>query len=183
LPALQLTDRVARMPGLADLLKARVGGEVFVLEPGATARGALARCRNQLSDGTGVSLMRQLAWDQSAVELQQETGNGAQAGQPTHMLFGNTAFEIGNSPLIIGSETDAGGRMVLLDADMPGVSRKHCSLARSNGQCVLEDFSRYGTFLNGHRIDGTTTLQIGDSIRVGSPGYEFRLITTDEHHG
>jgi len=183
LPALQLTDRVARMPGLADMLKARVGGEVFVLEPGATTRGALARCRDADPGGSGVSLIRQLPWDQSAVELQPEAANGAQAGQPTHVLFGYKAYEIGNSPLIIGSENSASGRIVPLDADMPGVSRKHCSLVRSNGQCVLEDFSRYGTFLNGHRIDGTTTLQIGDSIRVGSPGYEFRLITTDEQHG
>ena len=66
---------------------------------------------------------------------------------------------------------------------MPGVSRRHCSLQQVNGQCVVEDFSRYGTFLNGHRIDGSSVLQIGDSLRIGSPGYEFRLITTEEHGG
>ena len=52
-----------------------------------------------------------------------------------------------------------------------------------NGQCVLEDHSRYGTFLNGHRIDGSTVLQVGDTVRVGSPGYEFQMITTDETYG
>ena len=29
-PALQLSDRAASMPGLADILTARVGGELFV---------------------------------------------------------------------------------------------------------------------------------------------------------
>jgi len=51
------------------------------------------------------------------------------------------------------------------------------------GQCIVEDASRFGTFLNGHRIDGSTVLQVGDSLRVGTPGYEFHLITTDESHG
>ena len=33
-PALQITDRVARLPGLSELLRARVGGEIFALEAG-----------------------------------------------------------------------------------------------------------------------------------------------------
>ena len=182
-PALQMTDRAARMPGLAEMLKARVGGELFILEPGATARGALARCRDHGTGAGGVSLLKQLPWDQTAIELELAANDAAQSGVPSHMLHGNTAWQIGNSPLIIGSEDTGGGRTLMLDSDMPGVSRKHCTLTRVNGQCVLEDFSRYGTFLNGHRIDGSSTLQIGDTIRVGAPGFEFRLITTDESHG
>jgi len=72
---------------------------------------------------------------------------------------------------------------VALATDMPGVSRRHCSLANKNGQCVLEDHSRYGTFLNGHRIDGSSVLQAGDAMRIGSPGFEFKLITTDTANG
>ncbi len=41
-PAIQLSDRASRMPGLADTLRNRVGGEVFLLGPGATARGLVA---------------------------------------------------------------------------------------------------------------------------------------------
>jgi hypothetical protein len=52
-----------------------------------------------------------------------------------------------------------------------------------NGQCLLQDHSRYGTFLNGHRINNSAVLQAGDTIRVGSPGYEFLLIRTVESHG
>ena len=183
LPALQLTDRVSRMPGLSDMLKARIGGEVFVLEPGATARGALARCPDSAASGGQISLLRQLAWDQGAIEFEPETGNSSDTGLPSHLLFGDVAYEIGNSPLIIGSEDSGSARTLVLDSEMPGVSRRHCTVAMTNGQCVLEDFSRYGTFLNGHRIDGSTTLQTGDSVRVGAPGFEFRLITTDESHG
>ena len=182
-PALQLTDRAARMPGLAEMLKARVGGEVFVLEPGATARGALTRVRNQGGAGDSVSLIRQLPWDQAAASITNDVTEQTQTGVPTHMLFGSKAYAVNDSVLTLGSEPSETDRVVLLDTDMPGVSRRHCSLRRVNGQCVIEDFSRYGTFLNGHRIDGSTVLQLGDSVRIGSPGYEFRLITTDEDGG
>lgn len=179
MPAIQVTDRVARLPGLTDMLKARVGGEVFVLEAGATARGALARCRKSVAKSEGISLLRQLPWDQAAVDIGQHAVDGAGAGIPTHVLFGHNAYAIGNSPLVLGSEEDVGRRFIALPPDMPGVSRRHCSLLRKNGQCVLEDHSRYGTFLNGHRVDGTSVLQVGDALRIGSPGYEFQLITTD----
>ena len=66
---------------------------------------------------------------------------------------------------------------------MPGVSRRHCAVSQENGQCVVTDYSRYGTFLNGHRIDGSAVLQSGDIIRIGTPGFELRLISAEERHG
>ena len=182
-PAIQVTDRVARLPGLTDMLKARVGGEVFVLEPGATNRGALARCRGSADAGKGVSLLRKLPWDQSPIDMGAHAVETIHAGTPTHLLYGHKAYEIGNSPLILGSQDRGEARFVGLASDMPGVSRRHCSLARKNGQCVIEDHSRYGTFLNGHRVDGTSVLQVGDALRIGTPGFEFQLITTDTENG
>lgn len=181
-PALQVSDRVARLPGLSDLLKARVGGEVFALEPGATARGALARLRDEPAASGGVSLRRHLPWDQSAFTVE-VSESAAESGQPTHLLFHNTAYAIGLAPIVLGSQSDESERNLSLDAEMPGVSRRHCAVVQSDGKCVVEDFSRYGTYLNGHRISGSTVLQVGDTLRIGSPGFEFRLITTDESHG
>ena len=63
---------------------------------------------------------------------------------------------------------------------MAGVSRRHCVLRRENGQYIVEDLSRYGTWLNGSRIDRSAVLQAGDSLRVGTPGQEFRLIRVVE---
>ena len=181
-PALQLTDRVARMPGLADMLRARVGGEVCLLEPGATARGVLSRCRDIQRDESGVSLIRALPWDQAAVTLQDES-EVAGAGQPTHLLLGHTAYALDSRPLFLGTQSTAGERCIDLAQDMPGVSRRHCALRQQNGQCVIEDLSRYGTFLNGHRIDGSAVLAIGDQIRLGTPGFELRLITLEADGG
>jgi len=76
-----------------------------------------------------------------------------------------------------------GERWIDLQKDMPGVSRRHCLLQTEGGQCIVRDFSRYGTFLNGHRIDGSAVLQVGDLIRLGTPGFELRLITTEQARG
>ncbi len=178
-PAIQLTARAARMPGLAESLKARVGGEVFLLEPGATSRGLLARCGNMQSTSGGVSLIRQLPWDHAALEVSRADETAAE-GQPTHLLLGNRAYAIDDRPLTLGTRRPDGERHVDLGGDMPGVSRRHCSLQRQNGQCVVQDHSRYGTFLNGHPIDGSAVLQVGDLVRLGSPGYELRMIVVDE---
>lgn len=182
IPAIQLTHRAALLPGLAEMLRARVGGEVFLLEPGAAARGLAARCRDTQSGGAGVSLLRQLPWDQAAVEVaSRETERSG--GQPTHLLHGDTAYPIDARPLLLGTQPAPGERWIDLQGDMPGVSRRHCTLAQENGQCIVRDASRYGTFLNGHPIDGSAVLAVGDELRVGTPGYEFRLIRTESDGG
>ena len=181
-PAIQLSDRAARMPGLADMLGARVGGEVFLLEPGATARGLVTRCRDMQRGDGGVTLIRALPWDQAAVEIRRNEAPAA-AGLPTHLLFDNTAFNIDGRPLMLGSQPAPGERWIDLQGDMPGISRRHCSLVSQNGQCVVQDYSRYGTFLNGHKIDGSAVLQVGDLLRLGTPGYELRLIMTEADGG
>jgi len=181
-PAIQLSDRAARMPGLADMLVARVGGEVFLLEPGATARGLIARCRDMRPGDSGVSLIRQLPWDQSPIDVTSSDIAG-RGGHPTHVLFDDTAYAIDGRPLTLGSHPGDSERHIDLQTSMPGVSRRHCALQQENGQCVVRDFSRYGTFLNGHAIDGSAVLQIGDLIRLGTPGFELRLITTEQANG
>jgi hypothetical protein len=173
IPALQLSDRAARMPGLADTLRARVGGEVFLLEPGATARGLVGRVQESRS-GSAVTLARHLPWDQAPVAV--EVGQDKDAARPTHVLLGNNATPVNTDALLLGTQPADGERWLDLGQDMPGVSRRHCDIAATDGQCVVTDHSRYGTYLNGHRIDGSAALQTGDVIRVGTPGVELRMI-------
>lgn len=181
IPAIQMTARAAQMPGLAEALKARVGGEVFFLEAGATARGLLGRCPAE-SAGSGVTLTRRLPLDQSTVFVEIDSDDTAK-GQPTHVLFGDQAFSLNGKPLTLGSQADDNERHLDLPQDMPGVSRRHCVLGTNNGQHVVTDHSRYGTYLNGHRIDSTAVLQTGDLLRIGTPGFEFRLIEVEGGRG
>lgn len=179
-PALQLSDRAAMMPGLADTLKARVGGEAYLLESGATARGLLSRITESRPDST-VTLERHLPWDQAPVEV--DVAAEDKGAQPTHILLGDAATPITASALVLGTHATDGERWLDLGHDMPGVSRRHCEVASANGQCVVTDHSRYGTYLNGHRIDGSAALQSGDVIRVGTPGVELRMIFVEQPDG
>jgi hypothetical protein len=179
-PAIQMSARAARMPGLADTLKTRVGGEVFLLEPGATARGLINRCNSEQQSGSA-TLSRHMPWDQSPVSVEIVAAEGG--GQPTHLLFGHNAFSLIGEPLVLGSQAADGERWLDLQQEMPGVSRRHCVVSSDNGQFVLTDHSRYGTFLNGHRIEGSAVLQTGDLIRIGTPGFELRLISAEEYGG
>lgn len=180
MPAIQLSDRAARMPGLAETLKARVGGEAFVLEPGATARGLISRAGTRHRGGA-VSLLRHLPWDQSSIEVRARSDDNGT--RPTHLLLNHRAVPIAADPLVLGSQQPDAERWLDLQREVPGVSRRHCAIAAVNGQCVVTDFSRYGTFLNGHRIDGSAVLQPGDVIRVGTPGVELRLISVEDSDG
>lgn len=181
-PAIQLSDRAARLPGLADALSARVGGDVFMLEAGATARGLLARCREMQRSSSSVALLKQLHWDQSPAEIGQSS-LGSDGARPSHLLFGARAWPIDNQILVLGSQPAEGERFIDLPTNMPGVSRRHCALRQQGGQCIVEDYSRYGTYLNGHRIEGSAVLQAGDQLRIGTPGHEFKLIVTESAHG
>jgi hypothetical protein len=175
-PALQLSDRAARMPGLADTLRARVGGEVFVLEPGATGRG-LARRWSEQRSGSTVTLVRHLPWDQSRITVELDAADGG--ALPTHVLLSDRATPVGSEALVLGTQPADGERWLDLGQDVAGASRRHCEIVVANGQCVVTDRSRYGTFLNGHRIDGSAALQSGDVIRVGTPGVELRMIRVE----
>jgi hypothetical protein len=175
-PALQLSDRAARMPGLADTLKARVGGEVFILEPGATGRG-LARRWSEQRSGSTVTLVRHLPWDQSRITV--ELADADSGALPTHVLLSDRATAVGAEALVLGTQPADGERWLDLGQDVAGASRRHCDIVVANGQCVVTDHSRYGTFLNGHRIDGSAALQSGDVIRVGTPGVELRMIRVE----
>jgi hypothetical protein len=162
-------------------LKTRVGGEVFLLEAGATARGLIKRVQTEQKSG-GVTLTRHLPWDQSPVVVESSAA-GLNGGQPTHLLFGHHAFSLQGEPLVLGSQAGDDERWLDLLQDMPGVSRRHCVVSPEKGQFVVTDHSRYGTFLNGHRIDGSAVLQTGDLIRIGTPGFELRLISAEDHSG
>jgi hypothetical protein len=180
-PAIQLSGRAARMPGLADTLKARVGGEVFLLDEGATARGLVKRCQPDRHGG-GLTLSRHMPWDQAPVIVEVQD-DGSDTSRPTHLLFGHKAYSLLGEPLVLGSQAAHDERWLTAEQEMPGMSRRHCVVSLENGQFVVSDFSRYGTFLNGHRIDGSAVLQTGDLIRIGTPGFEFRLISAEEHGG
>jgi pSer/pThr/pTyr-binding forkhead associated (FHA) protein len=92
------------------------------------------------------------------------------------VILDGRAHAIDEHPLVIGFGAGAGRRIELGGAGA-GISRSHCTLVRRNGRVVVRDHSRYGTFVNGERVDGELPLGAGDRLRVGSPGVVLELVT------
>jgi pSer/pThr/pTyr-binding forkhead associated (FHA) protein len=45
-----------------------------------------------------------------------------------------------------------------------------------DGEVVVRDHSRYGTYVNGERIAGSASLSAGDRLRLGTPGIVLELV-------
>jgi predicted component of type VI protein secretion system len=78
--------------------------------------------------------------------------------------------------LRIGAESAEADYSLVVAPRHAGVSRQHCSIELRNGQAVLNDYSRFGTRLNGHKVEGSTILQAGDIVGIGDPACELKLI-------
>jgi len=181
--ALQVHPRLADIPGVIDALLRLPDTVVYVLEPGAAATGLAGRAPDRPHSGA-VPLV-ELAWDRAPAAAAPAVSSAAlpAADLPTHLLVGNRAYRLGAGPFRVGAEVPPGEAGVALDPALRGLSRQHCTLRQENGYLFVLDHSRFGTWLNGHRIDGTALLQSGDVLSVGSPAVELRLLTEVDPHG
>ena len=181
---LYVTDRVARLPGIGDVLARLRDCELVRLAPGAAASGALAHAAEIESpagsaaetggEPAGIVLANRLHAAPALVpEHRPATARGSES--PTHLVHLGRAYALGEEPLVVGRGT-SGPRSVNVAGGTAGVSRSHCTLVRRGGEAVLEDHSTYGTFLNGERVQRRAQLAAGDRVRVGTPGVEFELV-------
>ncbi len=183
-----VSAHAARLPGLADRLRAVRGVEVALLPVQAAAAGAL-RAKDAVRSSAGAlrfvtRLPRPEAPEGSlggAVVLLAPAPSPApvpvaDGHRPTHLLMGSVAHAITAEPLVVGTAPPAGARRLALAGETTGVSRAHCRFFESAGQAVVEDLSTWGTFVNGERVAGRAVLAAGDRVRVGSPGIELVLI-------
>jgi hypothetical protein len=175
--ALQISAGLAAYPGIAETLADLPGCDVFILEPGAAARGLTHRQESLPRDSGSFSITTSLPWDQPSVDVNLERAMATSAGGvPSHLVLDGQAYRLSNIPLRIGTEAAAGEYSLVIDARHKGVSRRHCSIELSGDRVLMNDHSRYGTLLNGHRVNAAAVLQRGDIISVGDPACELKLI-------
>lgn len=79
---------------------------------------------------------------------------GGLCAERTGLLLTKTCTSVGRGE----------GCDVVLDGET--VSRLHCEIVRLGATYIVQDFSRNGTFVNGHRVQ-KTQLQDGDQLRIG----------------
>lgn len=183
---LQLTHRIACLPGLKDRLSEIDHCEIMELEPGAGALGVLGFW-HQLADahaGHGASFFTSRPWQKAESEIPPTIPNKTSGQDPaTHLLYGDTAYPLSENPLSIGCDHYPMGKGIHVKGQSSGVSKKHCTVQREAGQVVLTDYSDQGTFVDDRRVDGSTPLDLGQIVRLGPSGETIRLIVcleTDE---
>jgi hypothetical protein len=180
---LALSSRAATLPALAERLGSLPGLEVVVLPDVAAAAGAAAH-----SGGLGPA-------DPPALVTALPRAHPVAAGQrrrtvavtATHVVEGGRAHAIGAEPIVVGAGAGAGegagagagegaGRRIAIPGAGAGISRRHCTLVAERGRALVRDHSRYGTFVNGERVEGEAELGAGDRLRVGTPGVVLELV-------
>lgn len=166
--------RLADFPGLVDALLRLPACTPVLLEPGAAARGALRLRTGSQAAGT-LYVTNALPWDQPP-ELSGATLASSAVRMPTHVLYAGLAWRIADGPVHVGTGLEENEYGVRLAAGTQGVSRRHCTIQLDDGRVVVHDQSRFGTLLNGHRIEGSAVLEPGDELAVGQPALRLLMI-------
>jgi hypothetical protein len=169
---LALSSRAALLPALGERLATLPGLEEIILPETAAAAAAAARA-GDIGPADPPALATALARSHAAAGGERRAGSATRA---THVILEGRAHAIDEQPLVIGLGTGA-GRRIGLGASGAGISHSHCTLVRQGGQVIVRDHSRYGTFVNGERVNGEMPLGAGDRLRVGTPGVVLELVT------
>jgi hypothetical protein len=181
----QLSDRLARLPGITDAMQRIDDSIVVPLAHGHAARSVLEGVGKVVLDAEQIKLFRHLPWRAQAhaeaapraAEPFAPRGTDSRRA-PTHVVYKGIGYPV-NGGLVIGrSKTDA-RRAIIIDEPMGGVSRTHCELALVNGELRLRDLSSYGTYVNERRAAGELVLEPADVIRIGSPGAELYVVAVE----
>ena len=177
--ALQLSHRLARLPGCKEMLADLGDVQIIDLQYGAAARG-VCRIWNQLAaqgNNEGISFFTSRPWqDRQPVDDHRTPAEKTAQTRPTHLLYGSIAYPITEKPLTIGCDQDSERNDIAITGDPAGVSPRHCTISLQGGETVLNNVSDQGTFVDGSQVNESIVLKLGQVIRVGTPGETLQLI-------
>jgi len=176
---LVLSSRVAALPALRERLAMLADLDLVILPETAPAAAAALRA-GEIGPGDPPALVTALPRSHPVAARGGHLPRRPAAGRPTHVILEGRAHSIDEYPLVLGLGADdaalAVGRRLALAGPAAGISRSHCSLMRRDGNVFVRDHSRYGTFVNGERVDGEAALGAGDRLRIGTPGIVLELV-------
>jgi len=183
---LQVTDRIARLPGFGTYLAGQENISLITLAPGAGALGALGLWENAPPfEGTrNISFTGSRPW----FSLQGTAGRYLRVGvppttqdrNPTHILCGETAYPISHDPLHLHTETAPKGpdERISHGPDTPC----HCSIHLKEEKVILENHSPSGTYVDRTLVFETAPLYAGQILRLGDSPEKLRFIVCVKGH-
>lgn len=186
--AVQLSDRLARLPGIMDALSRLDDCVIVGLDAGHAAAAALEAAHAFDLGAEQVKLLRHMPWREAPAEEVAPVAAAAPVAAPlpdapTHLVYRGIAYPVNGEGVVIGRSKVDERRAILLEDDSRGVSRSHCEVSLVDGELKLRDLSRHGTFVNERRVDGEEVLRPADVIRIGSPGVELVAVIVEGGDG
>jgi len=177
--ALQISHRMARLPGCKEMLASLKDIEIIELNRGAAAKGVTQIWHHLIdqNNNTGISFFKSRPWQpkQQTVDHGNSTAN-LKSNIPTHLLYQSIAYPISEDPLTIGSTQKNDPNDVTITAETSGISIRYCTIKRQNESIILEDLGKSGVYVDEQRVNGSITLKLGQDIRVGADGERLTLI-------
>lgn len=176
---LMLSERIVRIPGIMDMLAGIENCRFIELKAGAGALGILEFGSGLFEQQPGHSapFLNSRPLPAEGPVLQKKSARPIEERRrPTHILYRNLAYPITEKPLIVGLEMDGDGSGIQIQGQIAGVSRKHCTVKVQSSRVILKDHSTYGTFVDENPVSEKTTLWLGQTVRVGTPGETLKLI-------
>jgi hypothetical protein len=177
--ALQLSNRLARLPGCKEMLATLKEVQIIELKRGAAAKGVCRIWHRLASEGNapGISFFTSRPWQ----DLQQSVGHRAPdettaPAAPTHLLYRSIAYPITEKPLMIGCAKDSEDNAIIISAEATGVFTKQCTIALHGRDIILTNAGTQKIYVDEKQVNGSIKLQLGQSIRIGTPGEHLQLI-------
>ncbi len=174
----QLSDRAAALPGLATALH-QPARRIESLAYGAAVLGAARLDSGPVDDGGAwrfrrrIRLPKPVAAERLPSPAELEV---AASPAPTHLLWDNRAWPLGEEPLAIGSDPADATRVLRIGEGIAGVRRHHCSIHIDHGRAIFDNPAGAATRLNDQPAPARAALQIGDRIGLGELRGELLLI-------
>ncbi len=166
--AVQVSQRVAGLPGVLERLRQIPDTRIVTLAAGAAAL-ALPGLWGELTDGRrieGAPFFNSRPW--IAAGRAPVVKQTVSAPRPTHLLHRNLAYPLSGDPLTIGTDPPAENPGIRIASDAAGIDPVHCAVQLQGGKILLTDLGAGGTFLNDQRVQGSVALAVGDAIRLGA---------------
>jgi hypothetical protein len=178
---LQLSHRLAELPGAVQTLETMPGLELVLMDEMAPGNGVGRLYLGRDKAGSQVPYVTKVPWFNAGdLDAHGDRLAGYERVVPTHLLHQATAYALRNGSFSVGTDPQSGVR---LDPHLPGVAGEHFRLLRDGDRVLLEDLSEGNTAINDELVSQTVAVAAGDRIRVGSPGTEFLLIAVEDSDG
>jgi hypothetical protein len=168
-------------PAMVETLAAMQPGRVFAVKD-AAARAASLMPTGSEAGGAVPYLTRFGLFSVDAppdstrrLDMQSSTSDTL----ATHLVFQGRAICIPASGLVLGRDPVGGEYQLRLPEGIAGLSRRHCTVQTAKQGTFVLDHSRFGTYVDGIRVNGRRLLVAGSSLRLGFPGIELPLIAME----